>query len=87
MAKLITNNILMCKVQVSVAEQAEFSLTWSQTTDRCSCDDIDMGLVCTDLEGGRGGGTGSPDSLKNHKNIRFLSNTGLDPLTNNKATI
>ena len=31
----------------------------------------------------RGGG---PDPLKNHKNIGFLSNTGLDPLKNHKAT-
>ena len=31
--------------------------------------------------GSRGGGVDSgPDSLKNHKNIGFLSNTGLDPL-------
>ena len=27
-----------------------------------------------------GGGAGGPDPLKNHKNIGFLSNTGLDPL-------
>ena len=38
---------------------------------------------------GSRGGTEVPDpipSLKNHKNIRFLSNTGLDPLKNHKAT-
>ena len=29
MAKLITNNISMSKMEVCVAEQAEFSLTWS----------------------------------------------------------
>ena len=30
---------------------------------------------------------GGPDPpLKNHKNIRFLSNTGPDPLKNHKAT-
>ena len=34
-----------------------------------------------------GGGTGGPDPpLKNHKNIGFLCNTGLDPLKNHKAT-
>ena len=35
----------------------------------------------------RGAGTGGPDPtpLKNHKNIRFLSNTGPDPLKNHKA--
>ena len=35
------------------------------------------------------GGTGGPDPpppLKNHKNIGFLCNTGLDPLKNHKAT-
>ena len=32
-------------------------------------------------------GDRGPDlSLKNHKNIRFLSNTGPDPLKNHKAT-
>ena len=35
---------------------------------------------------GGGGGTGGPDPLKNHKKIRFLSNTGPDPLKNQKAT-
>ena len=36
----------------------------------------------------RGGGVdrGSGPSLKNHKNIGFLSNTGLDPLENHKTT-
>ena len=29
---------------------------------------------------GGGGGPGGPDPPKNHKNIGFLSNTGLDPL-------
>ena len=34
-----------------------------------------------------GGGAGGPDpTLKNHKNIGFLSNTGPDPLKNHKAT-
>ena len=40
--------------------------------------------------GGSRGGTGDPDPssppLKNHKNLEFLSNTGLDPLKNHKAT-
>ena len=31
-------------------------------------------------------GAGGPDTLKNHKTIGFLSNTGPDPLTNHKAT-
>ena len=37
---------------------------------------------CADPEGV----TGGLDPLKNHKNIRFLSNTGPGPLKNNKAT-
>ena len=31
-------------------------------------------------------GTGGPDTLRNYKNIGFLSNTGPDPLKNHKAT-
>ena len=31
------------------------------------------------------GGPESPPPLKNHKNIRFLSNIGQDPLKNHKA--
>ena len=38
---------------------------------------------CADPEGGRGSG---PPSLKNHKAISFLSNTGPDPLKCHKAT-
>ena len=39
------------------------------------------------IHGSRGGGTGGPDpQLKNHKNIGFLSNSGLDPLKDHKAT-
>ena len=40
---------------------------------------------CADSEGNRGSGP-PPPSLKNHKNIRLLSNTGPDPLNNHKAT-
>ena len=37
--------------------------------------------------GGPRGRTGGPDPPEeNHKNIGFLSNTGLDPLKNHKAT-
>ena len=38
--------------------------------------------------GSRGGDTysGSVPHLKNHKNVRFLSNSGVDPLKNHKAT-
>ena len=36
--------------------------------------------------GSRRGGQGVLTPLKNHKNIRYLSNTGLDPLKNHKAT-
>ena len=36
-------------------------------------------FTCPDPEGGQG-------VRKNHKNIGFLSNTGLDPLKNNKTT-
>ena len=35
--------------------------------------------------GGSRAGTGGPDPLENHKNIRCLSNTGSDPLKNHKA--
>ena len=38
-------------------------------------------LSCADPEG-----VGTPHPLKNHKNIGFLSNTGLDPLKNHKTT-
>ena len=37
-----------------------------------------------DQKGG-GGDRGSGPPLKNHKNIGFLCNTGLDPLKNHKA--
>ena len=37
------------------------------------------------MHGSRGGDEGSKP-LKNHKNIGFLSNTGLDRLKNHKAT-
>ena len=32
------------------------------------------------MGGSRGRGAGGPDLLKNHNNIGFLSNTGLNPL-------
>ena len=32
-------------------------------------------------------GAGGPYSLKNHKHIKFLSNTSPDPLKNQKATM
>ena len=35
---------------------------------------------------GGAGGLDPPPPLENHKNIGFLSNTGLDPLKNHKAT-
>ena len=41
------------------------------------------------MRGSRGGDRGSephPPSLKNYKNIGFLSNTGSDPLKNHKTT-
>ena len=39
------------------------------------------------MSGSRGGGgQGVRTPLKNHKNIGFLSNTGPDPLKNDKAT-
>ena len=34
--------------------------------------------------GGGGRGSGPPPPLKNHKNIRFLSNSGPDPLKNHQ---
>ena len=37
---------------------------------------------CAGPEGGGGSGSERPTPLKNHKNIGFSSNTGLDPLTN-----
>ena len=42
-------------------------------------------IPCADPEGG-GGGAGLRTTLKNHKNVRFLSSTGTDPLKNHKAT-
>ena len=39
-------------------------------------------VACADAEGG----TGVLDPPENHKNIRFLSNSGLDPLKNYEAT-
>ena len=59
---------------------------WEENTQQVfNCD-----LSWADPEGGwgeGGGGAGGPDTpLKNHKNIRFLSNTGPDPLKNHKAT-
>ena len=39
------------------------------------------------MRGSRGRDKGDGPSLKNHKNIRFLSNTGLDCLKNHKAII
>ena len=42
-------------------------------------------IACANKEAGRGQGAGGPDPpLKNHKNIRFLSNTCPDH--NHKAT-
>ena len=38
------------------------------------------------MGGSRGGGGGVRTPLKNHKNIGFLCNTGLDTLKNHKAT-
>ena len=40
------------------------------------------------MRGSREGGQGvpTPPPLKNHQNIVFLSNTGPDPLENQKAT-
>ena len=44
--------------------------------------DHESPLEVTPMCRSRGGGT----PLENHKNIGFLSNTGLDPLKNHKAT-
>ena len=38
------------------------------------------------MGGSKGGDRGSGPPVKNHKNIGFLSNTGLNPLENHKAT-
>ena len=38
------------------------------------------------MRGSRGGGTGGPQPLKNHKIIGYRSNTGPDPLKNHKGT-
>ena len=40
---------------------------------------IEKYIPCLDPEGEGGGGKGSGPQLKNHKNIRFLSNIGPDP--------
>ena len=39
--------------------------------------DVVINFIC--------GGQGLQNSLKNHKNIGFLGNTGQDPLKNNEA--
>ena len=47
--------------------------------DPIQCQKVTVQLLiqaCKDPEGGKGG----PDPQRNHKNIGFLSNTGLDPL-------
>ena len=44
-------------------------------------DQVGHKLACPVMGGSRGGGKGS---LKNHKNIEFLSNTSQDPLNNHK---
>ena len=49
--------------------------------------DVESTLFRQCMGGSRGGGgRGSRSPRKNHKNIEFLSNTGLDPLKNHKAT-
>ena len=48
--------------------------------------DHESPLVVTPMCGSRGGGQGVRTPLENHKNIGVLSNTGLDPLKNHKAT-
>ena len=46
-----------------------------------------LAVTCTDPEGGAGGlDPPPPPKKKNDKNKVFLSNTGLDPLKNHKAT-
>ena len=45
---------------------------------------ISVFYTCADPE--KVGDRGSGPPLKNHKAIGFLSNTGLDPLKNHKAT-
>ena len=49
---------------------------------------LDHGLAQDESRDDREGRTGGldPPPLKNHKNIGFLCNTGLDPLKNQKAT-
>ena len=51
----------------------------------------ERGISSLSMRGSRGGGGWQgfltpPPPLKNYKNIGFLSNTGLDPLKNHKAT-
>ena len=43
-------------------------------------------MTCRPMGGSRGGQGVRTPTLKNHKNIGFLSNTGPDPLKNHKAT-
>ena len=50
---------------------------------------VRLPFTCMDPEGGdRGSDTPPPPppSLKHHKNLGFLSNTGPDPMKNHKAT-
>ena len=49
--------------------------------------DQDKNSKQNSMRGSRGGTEGpDPTSLKSHKHIGFLSNTGPDPLENHKAT-
>ena len=50
------------------------------------CSGMRLYSAWADPEGGGGGDKGVRTSLKNHKNIGFLSNTGPDPLENHYAT-
>ena len=47
---------------------------------------VNEGIANLETMGRSRGGAVGPDHLKNHKNIRFLCNTGVDPLKNQKAT-
>ena len=58
-----------------IAEKAQMSLRkWA----------VSLEPSCADPEGGGGQGVGTP--LENQKNIRFVSNTGPDPLKHHRAT-
>ena len=75
-----TDSLMMAKIQ--------FTVTVTQPVISSSANDCKTRRYELHVRIQKGGGAGgrTPTPLKYHKNIGFLSNTGPDPLKNNKAT-